>query len=357
MKDFISFPFALYEDDAFHAPQLRRDQQEHFSLRNPFFQYAKVSFFLALREGRPVGRIAAILNRKHIEYHREKAGFFGFFEAVNDPDVAAGLLDRAAEVLKAEGMDRMRGPMSFSTNEECGFLMEGFDQPPLIMTPYNPPYYHELMKQCGMEKAADLMGFIFDVERGLPEKVLRVSAMAERRNVTVREIDKKIFLKEMASFQEVYNEAWQQNWGFIPLSDDELQYLATRLKTVIRPELVFIAEDRGTPVGFLGLLPDFNTVLRQMKGKITPLTLFRGICVSRKITDLRLLLFGIKKEYRNRGVDALLLREAFRNVQRGKYRRIEFSWVLEDNLPVQRLIDLAGGRMYKRYRIYEKKIG
>lgn len=357
MRDFIAFPLALYAEEKRYSPQLIRDQEENFSGRNPLFRHAEVSFYTAMQSGRTVGRIASVLNRRHLSFHHEKTGFFGFFESVNDPEVAGRLLEKAGELLKAKGMERMRGPMNFSTNEECGILVEGFTDPPMIMTPYNPPYYQDLMKHCGMEGIKDLLGFIFEVGEKLPGKVLRASAMAEKRGITVRAIHKDMFREEMTSFQEIYNAAWQGNWGFIPLSDDEVYYLGTRLKQIIKPGLVLIAEEQETPVGFLGLLPDFNAVLRKMRGRITPISLLKGIYYSRRISDLRLLLFGIKKEYRGKGIDALLLREAFVSVKKGGYRRIEFSWVLDDNFPVLRLIDLAGGRMYKRYRIYEKALG
>jgi hypothetical protein len=160
----------------------------------------------------------------------------------------------------------------------------------------------------------------------------------------------------MRVFQKVYNSAWERNWGFIPLTDEEILYLGERLKQIAVPELTLIAEDNGEPVGFLGLLPDFNHVLRHMKGKLNPLTILKALYYSRKITDLRLLLLGIKGEYRNKGVDALLYREGFDGIKKGNYKRLEFSWILEDNIPVQRIVEMVGGRLYKRYRIYEKAI-
>jgi GNAT superfamily N-acetyltransferase len=253
-------------------------------------------------------------------------------------------------------MTIMRGPMNFSTNEECGFLIEGFHNVPMLMTPHNPPYYNDMMEQYGMQKAKDLYAFIYTVKESLPEKVLRVAAIAEKRGVQVRPVDKRKFHEEMLVFKEVYNSAWKKNWGFIPLTDEEMQHLGERLKQIAVPELTLIAEDDGEPVGFMGLLPDFNYVLRHMKGRLNPFTILRALYYSRKITDLRLLLLGIKKEYRNRGVDALLFREGFKGVKSGGYKRVEFSWVLEDNIPVQRIVEMLGGRLYKKYRIYEKPV-
>lgn len=330
--------------------------KEQFSVKNPFFRHADVRYFIARKARKTVGRIASVINWRHIDLHREEAGFFGFFESVDDREASDGLLDAAAGVLRDNGMTIMRGPMNFSTNEECGFLTEGFERPAMLMTPYNPPYYAALMEGYGMMKAKDLFAFIHDVRESLPEKILRVALIAEKRGISIRPVDKKKFHEEMMVFQDVYNSAWEKNWGFIPLTDEELRHLGEKLKQIAVPELTLIAEDDGKPVGFMGLLPDFNYVLRHMGGRINPLTLAKALYYSKKITDLRLLLLGIKKEYRNKGVDALLFREGFVGVRKGGYKRVEFSWILEDNIAVQRLVEMIGGRLYKQYRIYEKEI-
>ncbi len=226
----------------------------------------------------------------------------------------------------------------------------------MLMTPYNPPYYNDMMEKYGLRKAKDLYAFIHGVRDSLPEKILRVAAIAEKRGITVRPVDKKRFQEEMRIFKEIYNSAWEKNWGFIPLTDEELDYLGERLRQIAVPELTLIAEDDGEPVGFMGLLPDFNRVLKHMKGNLNPFTILKALYYSRKITDLRLLLLGIKKDYRNKGVDALLFREGFEGVKKGGYKRVEFSWILEDNIAVQRLVDMIGGRLYKKYRVYEKEI-
>lgn len=353
---FIDFPYVLYAADPLYVPQLKKDVRELFSAKNPFFRHAEVKYFLAEDAGRIVGRIASIINQRHREFHHEDVGFFGFFESLDDPDIAAGLLNRVADELRAKGMRTLRGPMNFSTNEECGFLIQGFDSAPMLMTPYNPAYYPVLMETCGMKKVKDLYAYIHDVQESPPEKVTRVAAIAERRGIRVRPIDKKRFQEEMLVFQEVYNAAWEQNWGFIPLTDDELYYLGKRLKQIAVPELTLVAEDKGTPVGFLGLIPDFNFVLRHMGGRLTPVTMVKALYYSRKITGLRLLLLGIKREYRHKGVDALLIREGFKGIKKGGYKSVEFSWILEDNLPIQRIVEMADGRLYKKYRIYEKSL-
>lgn len=356
LGEFIKLPFALYSGDALFVSPLIRELRVHFSGKNPFFMHADVKYFLARKDKKNVGRIASIINKRHNEFHNEKTGFFGFFESIQDLSVSAALFDKASEHLREQGMKTVRGPMSFSTNEECGMLLEGFTEPPMLMTPYNPPYYNDLCEQYGLRKVKDLFGYIHDLQNDLPEKILRVASIAERKGITVRTINKNRFNHEMMIFKEIYNSAWAKNWGFIPLTDEELLYSSAQMKQIAIPELILIAEDKGMPVGFLGMLPDFNVVLKKMKGRLNPLTLVKALFYSRKITDVRLLLLGIKEEYRNRGVDALLYRDGFRGLKKGGYKRVESSWILEDNIPVQRIIEMGNGKLYKKYRVYEKPL-
>ncbi len=356
LNKFISFPFKLYKNDPYYVSPLISDLKKQFSEKNPFFLHSKVRYFIAKKEGNTVGRIVSIINHRHIEFHNENAGFFGFFESINDQKVANALLSTVSLELKENDMEIMRGPMNFSTNEECGFLFEGYDSPPMLMMPYNPQYYHTLMENYGMQKAKDLFAYILNTPDELPKKIHRVAEIASKFGITVRQIDKKNFERDMRIFKEVYNSAWAKNWGFIPITDEELVFLGNNLKPVVVPDMTIIAEKDTEPVGFLGLLPDYNFVLKHMKGKLNPLTIIKALYYSKKIKDLRMLLLGTKPDYRNKGVDALLFREAFKGVKRGGYKRVDFSWILEDNIPVQRLVEMIGGRLYKKYRIYEKKI-
>jgi hypothetical protein len=356
LDDFIKLPCSLYSKDSLYVPPLIKEMQRQFSDKNPFFLHAKARYFLSKKDGKFAGRIISIINQRYIELHNERAGFFGFFESINNQEVASALLDRVSETLRKEGIEIIRGPMNFSTNEECGFLIEGLNEPPLLMTPYNPPYYNVLMEGYGMKKAKDLYAYICDIPGELPEKILRVAEIAEKRGVRVRPIDRKEFDSEMRIFRDIYNSAWEKNWGFIPITEEETIHLAHRLKSIVVPELTLIAEKDNLSVGFMGMLPDFNFVLKKMEGKLNPLTLVKAIYYSKKIRDLRLLLLGIRSGYRNKGVDALLFREGFKGVKKGGYKRVEFSWILEDNIPVQRLVEMIGGRLYKKYRIYEKRL-
>lgn len=355
LKEFIRFPFTLYKGDPNFSPELIRDQQEHFSSKNPFFNHAEVKFFLARDGSKILGRVASIVNHAHNTRHDDKAGFFGFFESVDSRDVSGTLLKRVSEELQSAGLQVIRGPMNFSTNEQCGLLIEGYDAPPMLLTPYNPPYYHSLLEDFGMYKSKDLLAFVSTPPAVVPEKIARVAKIAEKKGIRVRQIKKELLNEELMIFGEIYNESWKNNWGFIPLEKDELAYMSKKLKQVIAPELTFIAEKDREAVGFLGFLPDFNLVLRKMMGKITPLSILKALYYHSRIEDLRLLLFGVKPRYRHRGVDAIMLREATLATT-GRYKRYEFSWVLEDNEPVKSIAAFGGGKVYKRYRIYEKDI-
>jgi len=357
LNDFIKFPFSLYPRDSFYSPQLIRDQLIHFSHANPFFKHSEIKFFLAFKGTKAVGRISAIINYRHLDFHKDNAGFFGFFESINDEAVSFKLLSAASDMLKKRNLKIIRGPMNFSTNEDCGFLIDGYDIPPMIMTPYNPPYYNDLMESYGMRKAKDLYAFIYNIKEELPEKVNRISAIAEKSGITTRALDKKHFISDMLAFREIYNSAWENNWGFIPLSEDELFYSAKKLKQVMLPEFTILAFDGDTPVGFMGAIPDYNLVLRHMRGRLNPITIAKAFYYSKKIDSLRLLLLGVKKEFRNKGVDALMFMEGYKNRKNKKfqqYEKIEFSWILEDNIAVIRLAEIFDAKLYKRYRIYEK---
>ncbi len=354
IKRFVKVAFDIYRDDPFYSPELIRDQVEHLSERNPFVKLARVRYFIATDGKRDLGRVAAIVNPLHNEFHKDRTGFFGFFECINEPEVAKALMDRAAEVLRAEGMTTIRGPMSFSTNDYCGVLIKGFEVPPTIMTPYNPPYYAELLESAGFRKVKDLHAYTRDIPDRLPEKVLRVASMAEKRGITVRRANIKKLYQELKIFNEVYYDAWKDNWGFVPFTDEELQYIARKLKPAIVPELMLIAEHHGTPVGFLGLVPDMTLVLRKMAGRLTPWSILKALYWYRRVDRLRLMLLGVKRQYRYRGVDALMFREAFQKARH--YREVEFSWILEDNLPVIRLVEMIGGKLTRVFRVYEKEI-
>jgi GNAT superfamily N-acetyltransferase len=329
---------------------------EHLTDKNPFFKRAKAKFFIAYKDGKPAGRVAATVNYAHLEFHNDSVGFFGLFECINDKEVANALFDKARKFLLKNNLKIMRGPMNLSTNEECGFLYEGFDTPSMIMIPYNPPYYNELSEAYGMKKVKDLFCFIVDVPEKLPVKIDRVAQFAEKHGIRTRTVKLKNLKEELYAFMEVYNEAWQDNWGFIPITKEEIDYMAEKLKPVAIPELVIVAEKDAEPVGFFGAIPDFNEVLRRLKGRLTPLSIIKALYYRKKIQSIRLLLFGVKSNFRHKGVESIMIREAFRGAVRHGFKKCEFSWILEDNYDTINLTQIVGAKKYKTLRIYERRI-
>lgn len=355
-REFLSFPFSLYKNDSRWVPPLIKDIKYQFSERNPFLKHAVVQPFVAKINGDIAGRITAIHNQGYVDFYNEKTGFFGFFDCVNENRVAKALFGKVKEWLSARGLILMRGPMNFSSNEEWGTLIEGFDDPPMIMMPYNFPYYDKLCEMSGLVKAKDLYAYIYNVPDNLPDKVHRVADIAVRRGIKVRTINRNSLRKEMRIFKDIYHSAWERNWGFMPMTDEEIDHTATQLKPLIVPDLALIAELNNQSVGFMMILPDFNSVLKRLHGRLLPFGIFKALWYGRQIKDGRLLLLGIKEGFRKRGVDSLLFIEGLKGLKEKGYRRIEFSWILEDNYPVQRIIETLHGRLYKKYRIYEGRI-
>ena len=358
LTEFIKFPWQVYKDDPNWVPPLLVERKEFFDKKkNPFFKHADVIFYLAKRNGKTVGRIAGIVNYKHIETHQEKTGFFGCFECVQDYAVAKLLLDTVREWLKSKGMEIMRGPANFSSNEEWGFLTEGFDSPPVIMMTYNPPYYLEFMESYGMVKAKDLYAYYIDKNRLPPERVNKMAELIKKReNVTIRTINMKDFVGEVARIKQIYNAAWSKNWGFVPMTDEEFNHMAKSLKQVIDPHLVFIAEVNGRPAGFSLALPDVNQALIKLNGRLFPVGILKLLWhtkIKNKIDGVRIITMGVVHEFQKRGIDTVFYVATFDvGIKRG-YTWAEMSWVLEDNVMMNRVLDLLGATLYKKYRLYE----
>jgi GNAT superfamily N-acetyltransferase len=360
IHEFIRFPWKVYRDNPCWVPPLKSEVTFLLSEKmNPFFQHAEAAFFLARRNGETVGRIAAIIDRNHIKMHQERAGFFGFFECLPDCAVARKLLETAASWLKGRDIEIMRGPMNPSTNEECGLLLDGFDSPPMIMMTYTPAYYLDYMERCGLTKAKDLYAYITVIrEVAAGGRLEKVATAVQSRvpGLTVRPADMKRLRQELAAVKEIYNAAWSHNWGFVPMTDEERESMANRLKPLIVPELLIMAEVNGTPAAFFMAVPDYNQVLGKLNGRLGPVGMAKALWYSRKISDIRILTMGVKEEYRKKGIEILLYLEAFKAAVKKGYERAEMSWILEDNVLMQRGCELMGGRLYKKYRIYEKKI-
>lgn len=356
-REFLELPYRLYRNDPFWVPPLRIQQRRLFDTRrHPFYREAQMERFLAVSNGRTVGRIAAILDHRYIRYRGEQAGWFGFLEMENDPEVASALIAAAADWLASRGIRIMRGPMNPSTNYECALLVEGFDSPPYVMMPYNPPYYAALLDKLGLRKARDLYAYHTTASEISVAKAERVAERAAATHgVKVRPVRMSELDAEIERFFQIYNSAWSTNWGFVPMSREEMTFLAKEIKPVVDPNLALLAEVEGKLAGCALALPDINQALRHARGRLFPLGLLKFLYHKRRIRRMRVLILGVLEQYRASGAAAALYAALFRNGLRAGYQEGEFSWVLEDNVMMNRSLEALGARRYKTYRIYEWK--
>ena len=352
---FIKFQWVPYEGNPYWVPPLLMDRRKLMDRKNnPFYHHAEAEFFLAERDGRPVGRIGAIINRNHNVEHKENIGFFGFFETVDDRDVSRALLDRACAWLRERGVEAVRGPASPSVNDEWGLLVEGFDRSPTIMMPYNPPYYADHLEAYGFRKIRDLFAYEVREESFLSDRLKRVSQIVTQRlGVVIRTLNLKDFDNEVARIRELYIRGWESNWGEVPMTEEEFAYAASDLKSIVDPDLVILAEIKGKPVGFGLTLPDLNEVLiKNRKGRLLP-GLVRLLLQKKKIKGVRIMILGVLPEYRNTGLGGVLFAETgIRGTGKG-YGIGEASWILEDNVMMIRGAELMNGEITKRYRCYQ----
>ena len=358
LKQFVELPFSLHRDDPHWVPPLRIAVKELLDRKkHPFYLDAEAEFFLARRGENVVGRVAAIVDKAHNRFHGENAGFFGFFECVNDPVVAGALLSQARQWVSGRGAQFLRGPVNPSTNYECALLIDGFDSDPMVMMTYNPPYYPALMDQVGLRKAKDLFAYSHDARNIDSPKINRIADRAVRTNgVTIRPIDMKNFDAEVARVWEVYGAAtgaWAGNWGFVPMSQAEFAAMGKEMKMIVKPELVLIGEVAGKIVGFALALPDVNQALKHARGNLLPTGLLKILYYQRLIQSVRVLALGVVEEYRASGLAAGFYATLVRNARKLGYQACEMSWVLEDNVLMNRSLEVMGAKRYKTYRIYE----
>lgn len=358
---FISLPWRLYAGDPYWVPPLKSQVKALLDLRHPFYRdgAAARELFLAWRGTRVAGRIAAIVNRAHNRFHADRWGFFGFFECEDDAAAAAALLEAAADWVRGKGCDTLVGPVNPSTNYECGLLVRGFDAHPRVMMPYNPPRYAELLDGCGLAKVKDLLAFESEVHAGSFARLQRVAEKTQRREteLTVRPVELARFPREVAIIREIYNSAWERNWGFVPMSEAEFSALAKELKSLVDPRLLQIASVGGDPAGFLLALPDVNPALLVLNGSlVNPLRLVRALLVGRRRQALRLITMGVKEAYRRRGIEAVLFFEGLKAALERGYSRCEYSWILEDNELALRTVRLMDAELSKVYRLYARPL-
>ena len=354
LAEFIQLPYTLYRSDPYWVPPLRIAVKELLDrAKHPFYANADAEFFLARQDGKVVGRIAAIIDRTYNRVHEESAGFFGFFESVNDENVSGRLLAEARRWTSERGARFLRGPVNPSSNYECGMLVEGFDSSPVVMMTYNPAYYPVLMEKAGLRKAKDLYAYIGNPKNVDMAKIERVERSLTTSGIRVRPIDMKKFDAEVAAIWEVYNSAWSRNWGYVPMSREEFALMGKEMKQILKPDLVLVAEAGGRIVGFALALPDINQALKPAKGKLFPTGLLKILYYQRLINSTRVLALGVVEEYRTAGVAAAFYATLFRNAPRLGYGDCEMSWILEDNVLMNRSLEVMGARRYKIYRIYD----
>jgi GNAT superfamily N-acetyltransferase len=360
LRDFIDLAWSINARDPHWVPPLRMTVRDVLDRRkHPFHRHAEVAYFLAERGGRPVGRIAAIVNHRHNEFHDERTGFFGFFECEDDRRTASALVEAAAEWLAARDMQRMHGPLSFSTNEEMpvGVLVEGFESPPYIMMAHNPRYYPGLLESAGLDKVADLLAYRFTAGEA-PERFSRGAArMAREEGITVRPLNMKRFAEDLAIIKSIYNSAWSRNWGFVPMTDEEFDHVAKEFRPIVDPDLCLFAEVDGEAVGFSLALPDLNQVFAKIpNGRLLPTGIFKFLWHRRRMEGMRVLTLGFRPEYQNAGLGVFLYLRTWQTGMERGYRRGECSWILEDNQAMRRPLEKAGGRPDRRMRIYGREL-
>jgi GNAT superfamily N-acetyltransferase len=330
--------------------------------KNPFFEHAEAEYFLAERDGAVVGRIAAISNRLHNDTHGDQVGFFGFFESIDDQAVADALFAAATDWCRALGHNVLRGPTSFSVNDECGLLVDGFDRPPALMMPHNPRYYIPLLERAGFSKAKDLWVYEGGSEERyvpVPERLARATELIrQRQGITLRPLNMRDFEGEVERIKELYNSAWEKNWGFVPMTEHEIDHLAEQFKPVVIPELVPMAEKDGKLIGFGIALPDLNVVFRKNRsGHLFPMILkLLWALKAKRIRRARILLLGVVPEHQGKGIDAMLYHWIWtKSGDRGIYWG-EAGWILEDNPAMNAGLEKMTFRVYKTYRLYDRRI-
>jgi len=360
LADFIDFPHDLYKDDPYYVPELFIAQRDLLT-KHPFHKHNTVQCFIAYNGTKIVGRIAAILNNAHNEFNKRNDGFFGFFDCTDDNAVATELFNTVANWLKEKGVTQnVIGPVNFSTNEPCGLLVEGFDSSPVLMDTYNPPYYIDLIEKQGFTKQIDLISWNWEGQNYDDKSVRLLNTLQERlkrSNIIIRKVNLRDFKNETIKLREVYNKAWDQNTGFVPLNDEEFDYLAKDLKLILDADFCLIAEQEGKIVGFGLALPDYNEIFKTIKrGRLFPTGIFKILFGKKNITRIRIYALGVIDGYRKMGIEACLYGTIIKRYKERGYLRAEAGWTLENNTLINAAIAAIKGDPYKKYRLYEKQI-
>jgi hypothetical protein len=356
LNAFIKCQWNFYKNDPYWVPPLLMERKTLLSKeKNPFFKNAEADYFIAYRNNEIVGRIAAIKNDMHLKYHNDNSGFFGFFECKNDQEVANALFDTAKKWLKEKGLSRMLGPANPSSNDEWGMLLEGFDDPPRLLMTYNPKYYLDLCSNYGMTKAKDLLAYKLENHKVMgSEKLKRVQQIArDRYKLKISQLDMKNFAKELEKVKFVYNKAWAPNWGFIPMTDEQIDAMAKDLKPLVEPSLVLFGEIDNQLVGFALVMLDYNHIFKQMNGRLLPFNFLKLFTKKKEIKWARIITLGLIPEQQKKGLDAVFYWEIVNRAHNVGIDLGEASWVLEDNEMMNRGAVVMGGDPYKKYRVWQ----
>lgn len=361
VQRFLELGYSIYRNDPYWVAPLLMDLKKVFTDANPLFQHAEMQLWVAALDGKDVGRIAGVVDRNHNQVAGDSAAFFGFFECIDQEPVSRRLFEQVRAWAAERGLKRLLGPMNPTTNDECGLLIKGFDSSPVFMMTYNPEYYVKLFDGAGFTKSKDLLAFHIDLA-GIPlDRLGRIAAKIRQRNPTLafRPVRRKTLTNDLTKVKEVYNAAWQKNWGFVPMTDAEVDFMAERLKPLLMEGLIWLAEAGSEPVGFLLAMPDYNPALKPLKGKLLTPQVFGFIPYLmgwKRPTRTRVLTLGVKEQYRNKGLESAMLIEGLKVGFEAGVRESEASWILEDNVAMCRVIEAIGGKAYKTYRIYERAV-
>lgn len=361
LMKFIKLPWRLYRNSPRWVPPLISERKHHLDReKNPFFEHAEAEYFLAWRDGQPVGRITAQVDSRFNEFQHNDWGLWGFFESEDDPEIANALLSAAEAWLRERGRDNMVGPMDFTTNHECGLLVDGFERPPQILENWHHPYYGALIEGYGLTKVMDLFKWelkIADREKMLPIMFELADKVEPKYGVKVRPMRKRDFENEVRRFMEIYNAAWEHNWGFVPLTEAELKAYAKELKPILDENWAWIAEsEEGQVVGAALSIPDYNQVLAKLNGRLLPIGWAKALMARGKIDSVRVFALGVKRDWQHTGVAAKFYVEHFNSAGRTPQTWGEMGWILESNKAMNRGMEAMNGRIVKRYRLYEKPL-
>ncbi len=363
LNEFIRLPWALYRDDPNWVPPLLLERRDHLSPKNPYFAHATFCSWLAYRDSKPVGRISAQIDQLHIERYQDAKGFFGMLEAEDSPDVFKALTNTAESWLREQGMQQISGPFNLSINQELGLLVDGFDTPPSLMMGHARPYYGPRLEENGYAKEKDLLAYIIDADFKHSAAMQTVIKRAKKKsNLHIRPLQKSNFKKELNIIQDIFNDAWSHNWGFVPFTDDEFEHMGKDLKMLANEELVKIAEVDGEPAAFMVALPNINEAIRDLNGRLLPfgwLKLLWRLKVKYP-QSARIPLMGVRRRYHDSILGAALAFMVIASSQEPGLKlgikEVELSWILEDNMPMRNIIESISGRVYKTYRIYNKAL-